>query len=184
MGNDNMKYLTADEMDKYISWLTGIVDPDVDFPTNIFKDRKAEVWFFERPILAWQDVMTDFFNKSVQEFGGDIIAKFSGMSPDLRSAFVLDGGSIEADYADLFGKYVNFQGGILGYPMIISDQKLNWILYESAREEIGIIGLTKSLGNDNFKSIIDDVFVDGDSIMGGEFSQFMKIFRNGFLSED
>ncbi|KAB2723676.1 hypothetical protein [Brucella intermedia] len=136
------------------------------------------MWFFERPILAWQTVMVDFFTGSVEEFGGDIIAKFSGMSPDLRSAFVLDGGSIKADYADLFGKYNNFQGGVLGYPMIISDQNLNWILYESAREEIGIIGLTKSLGNDNFKSILDDVFVDDDSIIGGGFSEFMKIFRN------
>lgn len=152
------------ELTFFLDRLTGIIDFNKDLPMKVFTSGGLSFWFFERPLLCYVDVCVGLILKSVSSFKSDVFVKFSGGEALEKSCFSVDGSDLERDVFWLNKRFESFFDGTVGYPIILCDSAFDWIVFESAYEEFGVIAVRDSALNEEFNEYLNLNFISKDTL--------------------
>ncbi|MDR9878783.1 hypothetical protein RJC98_26670 [Pseudomonas allii] len=152
------------ELTFFLDRLTGIIDFNKDLPMKVFTSGGLSFWFFERPLLCYVDVCVGLILKSVCSFKSDVFIKFSGGEALEKSCFSVDGSDLERDVFWLNKRFESFFDGAVGYPIILCDSACDWIVFESAYEEFGVIAVRDSALNEEFNEYLNLNFISKDTL--------------------
>ncbi|MGE8496476.1 MAG: hypothetical protein ACN6O6_03135 [Pseudomonas sp.] len=141
--------------------LAGTIKSDVDLPRNVFLGEFV-FWFFERPLICFYDAFSGLVSESIVGFKSDVFVKFLGLSPAVGSCFSITGKNLEKDILAIHDVFEDFQGGQLGYPILFFNESFDWVAFESAREEFGVIAVRLSVSNDDFLRNLNSDFISFD----------------------
>lgn len=139
--------------------LSVIIDLNKDLPENIFVGDEFLFWFFERPLICFLEIFAGLISASVSNFKLDVFVKFSGGEALSNSCFSFDGTSIETDILWLNRKFDSFFCGAVGYPIVLFDSACNWVAFESAYEEFGVVAVKKSRLKEGFCEYLNSNFI-------------------------
>jgi hypothetical protein len=87
------------------------------------------------------------------------LIKFSGGEALANSCFSVDGSDLERDVSWLNKRFEDFFDGTVGYPIILCDRACNWIAFESAYEEFGVIAVRDLARKDDFHEYFNSNFI-------------------------
>jgi len=144
--------------------LAGVIDLNKDLPMNVFVGGGFLFWFFERPLLCFFEVFAGLISNSVSSFKSDVFIKFSGGEALEGSCFSVDGTSLEKDINWLSKNFEDFFDGSVGYPILLCDRGCNWIAFESAYEEFGVVAMKKSELKEGFYEYLNSNFISMDEL--------------------
>ena len=98
-------------------------------------------------------------SKSISSFKSDVFIKFSGDEPLADSCFSVNGSDIDRDIYWLSKKFDSLIDGKAGYPIILFNRTCDWIAFESAHEELGVIAMNASVFQEAFLEYLKSNFV-------------------------
>ncbi len=130
------------EVNRITAALSRHLDLEKDLPTMVFFDSGLEYYFFERPVLSTTDVLSDLVRLNYEVFSTDVFALFG--APLNSSCYLFDGYNVDEGVEVLNSGFVDFFKGTADYPMIIGNLGFDWLLFESAYEEFGVLALSKA----------------------------------------
>ncbi|AZF56248.1 hypothetical protein [Pseudomonas sp. R11-23-07] len=144
--------------------LSSVIDFNKDLPMNVFVGGGFLFWFFERPLLCYFETFASLISNSVSSFKSDVFVKFSGGEALANSCFSVDGTNLEKDINWLSKSSENFFDGSVGYPVILCDSSCNWVAFESAYEEFGVVAVKKSGLKGGFYEYLNSNFISMDEL--------------------
>lgn len=147
------------ELDFFLEKLSCVVDFGRDLPGNVFVGGEYEFWIFERPLLCFVDVFKELISESISSYGSSLFVKFSGGEALKDSCYSVDGDGVDRDVSWLGKGFDSFFDGNVGYPIILCSSTFDWIAYESAHEEFGVIAVRMSSFRGGFHEFLDSNFV-------------------------
>lgn len=136
-----------------------VIDLTKELPANIFKSDGYLFWFFERPILSFFDEFSGLISSSVVSFCSEVLIKFSGGKSLANSFFSIDATDVEKDVGWLSERFESFFDGAVGYPIVLFESGYNWIAFESAYEEFGVIAVKGSALHAGFQGYLNSHFL-------------------------
>jgi len=175
------------ELSCFLGKLSGFIDFDKDLPMNVFTGGDFSYWFFERPLLCFFDIFAGLISESVSSFNSNVFIKFSGREPLAGSCFSVDGSDVDRDAFWLSKKSENFFNGIVGYPIILCDGACDWVAFESAYEEFGVIAVRSTVLQTGFYEYLSSNFISmdelarlaaGSSVEGVMAGRFISSYSN------
>lgn len=144
--------------------LSGAIDFNKDLPSNVFVGSGFIFWFFERPLLSFVDLFSGLVSESLSSFESDVFIKFSGRELLADSCFSINGSDIDKDALWVSKKSENFFGGKVGYPIILFNGTYDWVAFESAREEFGVIAVRESILQNSFFQYLESSFISSNEL--------------------
>jgi hypothetical protein len=128
---DNRDEALALELGKKVSFGT-------ELPEMIFSEvDSARFFFFERPVFSYRELIRHICKKSCEIYQSTGFLTFGRPSDNWsRQYFETDSDDFAADIGNLCA---DFGAGELGYPIVLSNLALDWILYEDAMEDIAVM---------------------------------------------
>lgn len=153
------------ELVSLLDRLSGVIDFNKDLPMNVFVGDGFLFWFFERPLLCFFEIFEGLISQSVSSFKSDVFIKFSGGEPLENSCFSIDGTDLERDVFWLSKRFENFFEGAVGYPVTLCDGVCNWVAFESAYEEFGVVAVKKSELQKEFYEYLNSNFISMDELV-------------------
>lgn len=181
-----MSNVSAEKLHGLLNDLADTVRPDIDLPLNVFLGDFV-FWFFERPLLCFYDAFSGLALESIVNFKADVFVKFLGLSPNAGSCFIITERDFEKNVLCISKVFEDFDGGQLGYPILLFNESFDWVAFESAREEFGVIAVRFSVSNENFLRKLDSDFIsfdefsklaDGISIESAIAREFISSYSN------
>lgn len=130
------------EVNRITAALSRHLDLEKDLPAMVFLDSGLEYYFFERPLLSTTDVLSELVCLSYEVLSTDVFALFS--APPNSSCYLFDGNNVDEGIEVLNSGFRDFFKGTADYPMIIGNLGFDWLLFESAYEEFGVLALNKA----------------------------------------
>ncbi|TWC10871.1 hypothetical protein FBY06_1591 [Pseudomonas sp. SJZ085] len=152
------------ELSCFLDKLSGFISFDKDLPMNVFVGRDFSYWFFERPLLCFSDIFAGLISESVSSFNSYVFVKFSGGEPLTESCFVFDGSDVDRDVSWLSKKSENFFNGVVGYPIVLCNDACDWVAFESAYEEFGVIAIRSTGLKTGFYEYLSLNFISMDEL--------------------
>ncbi|QKV64940.1 hypothetical protein HUW52_19285 [Pseudomonas sp. 43A] len=122
--------------------LSSRIDFKKDLPAMVFSDVGLEYYFFERPLLSFADVLNELCCLNYQVFSAKVFVLFG--NPHSGACYLLDGQDVEEDIGNLSAGFRDFFKGTVDYPMVIGNLDGDWLAFESACEEYGVIALNSA----------------------------------------
>ncbi|MFI8481871.1 hypothetical protein ACIGCM_15010 [Pseudomonas sp. NPDC078700] len=179
--------VSPDELSCLLSKLSGVLDFNKDLPLNVFVDGDFLFWFFERPILSFFDVICGLITVSISSFKSDVFIKFSGGELLVDSCFSVNGSDVENDLIWIGKRSEDFFGGAVGYPIILFNRTHDWIAFESAHEEFGVIAVRESALQEVFVEYLDSNLISSGEITAlasgtSAESKIARAFISSFIS--
>ncbi|MCP2052743.1 UNVERIFIED_ORG: hypothetical protein J3D59_002603 [Pseudomonas fluorescens] len=129
------------EFSLFLNKLSCVVDFEKDLPKNIYFAENLSFWFFERPLLDFHELFLGLISESFCSFESHVFIKFSGGEQLAGSCFSIDETDASKDVCWIAKGFGDFFRGTVGYPIIICNGRFDWLAYESASEEYGVIAL-------------------------------------------
>jgi len=161
----NISKVNGDCVAKMVGQLSDLIDFKKDLPSNVFVGDEFIFWFFERPLISFVDLLSGLVRESVAAFGSGVLIKFSGNQALVDSCFLLGGDDIENGVSFVVDGFSNFFGGRVGYPIVLSNEACDWIAFESAHEELGVLGVRASRIQGDFIDYLDASFISSDALI-------------------
>lgn len=158
---------------KIINGLSTKIDFGRDLPANVFLSKGYDFWFFERPLTDFLEGLTALVSASYCDFSSDVFISFSGTSE--KVCFLFDGKDVQTSTELLSIGFRNFFNGEVGYPMIIGDLGFNWLAYESAYEEFGVLALKSRSNCPSFKQALQQDFLASTQFQELQFKHEVMI---------
>jgi hypothetical protein len=128
------------EVNRITAALSKHLDLEKDLPGMVFLDSGLEYYFFERPLLSTTEVLSELVCLSYEMFSTDVFTLFS--TPPDCSCYLFDGNNVEEGVEALSSGFRDFFKGTVDYPMIMGNLGFDWLLFESAYEEFGVLALS------------------------------------------
>lgn len=129
------------EVNRITAALANHLDLEKDLPAMVFLDSGLEYYFFERPMLSTTDVLSELVCLNYEVFSTDVFALFSAPS---GLCYLFDGNNVDEGIEVLNSGFRDFFKGTADYPMIVGNLGFDWLLFESAYEEFGVLALSKA----------------------------------------
>ena len=82
--------------------------------------------------------------------------KCSGSNLTESTFISLDNENVETDVLTIHKDFQDFFGGRLGYPIVIFNEKFDWIAFESAYEEFGVLSVREDACKNGFLNFLDE----------------------------
>mgnify|MGYP001041297469 CR=1 FL=1 len=142
-----------------VDGLACFIDLSKDLPLNLFFGKDYVFWFFERPLLCFDDIFCGLISESISSYGADVLIKFSGGNTLADSCFSVKGNDAGRDARWISKNFENFFDGKVGYPIILFNRTFDWIAFESAYEEFGVIAVKKSDFHSDFGDYLKSSFI-------------------------
>ncbi|MGE8360954.1 hypothetical protein [Pseudomonas sp.] len=150
-----MSKVDATELSSLLESLNGIVNHSTDLPSNVFIGRKFVFRFFERPLFCFNELFCGLISESISSFRSKVYVKFLGVEPVVDSCFCITGGNVDEGVFLINKIFESFDEGRLGYPIVIFSENFEWVAFESAREEFGVIAVQSSVAHQDFIKALD-----------------------------
>lgn len=144
--------------------LMGVIDFNKDLPMNVFVSGGFIFWFFERPLLSFVDIFSGLISESFSSFESDVFIKFSGCGLLADSCFSISRNDVDSDALWISKKSEDFFCGKFGYPIILFNEACDWIAFESAREEFGVIAVRAPILQDSFFQYLESQFISSNEL--------------------
>jgi hypothetical protein len=144
----SLSRIEIDAANRLAAMLTSRLDLEKDLPAMVFRETALEYYFFERPILNTIDVLNELVCLSYEVFSTDVFALFS--TPPNSSCYLFDGNNVEEGIEALSSGFRDFFKGTVDYPMIMGNWGFDWLLFESAYEEFGVLALSTANAKSKF----------------------------------
>ncbi|WP_260955546.1 hypothetical protein [Pseudomonas citri] len=176
-----------EELFCFLDKLSGLINFDKDLPMNVFVGGDFSYWFFERPLICFVDIFAKLISESVASFNSDIFIKFSGGEPLAGSCFSIDGSDVDRDAFWLSKKSEDFFSGTVGYPIVLCNGACDWVAFESAHEEFGVIAVKSTVLQTGFYECLGSSFISvdemavlaaGSSVEGVMAGRFLSSYGN------
>ncbi|VVN09836.1 hypothetical protein PS682_03823 [Pseudomonas fluorescens] len=148
-----------EELFLLLNRLSGVVDLSKDLPANIFMGDELVFWFFERPLICLVDVFAGLVAESVSSLISSVFIKFSGAEFLEQSCFSMGGKDVNEDVIWLNEGADDFFGGKVGYPIYFFNGTFDWVAFESAYEEFGVIAVKSSALKKDFEMYLNANFI-------------------------
>lgn len=148
-----------EELSFFLDQLSCVIDFNKDLPMNVFVGGEYLFWFFERPLLCFVDIFKGLILENFSSYRSEVIIKFSGGEPLVDSCYAVDGSDVDRDVSWLSKRSENFFDGKIGYPIILCNRTCDWVAYESAREEFGVVAVKVSALQENFHDYLSSSFI-------------------------
>ncbi|MCG8296597.1 hypothetical protein [Pseudomonas entomophila] len=161
-----------------------LIDFGKDLPENVFVEEGLSFWFFERPLICYVDVFAGLISAAVAESDVGVYLKFSGVEVFPGSCYFFDGLNVSKDASWMSNGFNDFFGGEVGYPIILCGKGCDWMAFESAHEELGVIAVRSSFLSKWFGEYLDDNFISMSDLveMKAGSSVNSKVAKAFFLS--
>ncbi|WP_409316864.1 hypothetical protein [Pseudomonas sp. KCJK9016] len=179
----SMIRLGSEKSLQIMSDIEKMVDFDRDLPANVFRSKGYVFWFFERPLIDFVEGVTELVSASYKDFASDVFISSSGGG---ETCFLFDGKDIGASAELINSGFRNFFGGEVGYPMVMGDLGFNWLAYESAYEEFGVLALRGDSDCPSFAEALQRNLLSSDQfqVLESEHEFMVKVvkaFREYFI---
>lgn len=167
--------------------LAGVIDFNKDLPFNVFVGDGFVFWFFERPLLSFVDIFSGLISESLSSFESDVVIKFSGFGLLADSCFSINKKDVDRDALWMSKKSEDFFGGKVGYPIIVFNEACDWVAFESAREEFGVVAVRTPVVQDGFFHYLESNFISSKELIGlasgtAPDSEIAKAFVSSYCS--
>lgn len=171
------------ELSCLLEKLSEVIDFNKDLPSNVFVGDGLVFWFFERPLLCFFDLFCGLILESVSSFKSDVLIKFSGGEPLAGTCFSFSGSDAGRDTLWLNKGFEDFFGGEVGYPIILFNSTCDWIAFESAHEEFGVIAVKASALHEGFFEYLKSNFISIEELADlGAGSSTESLIAKAFVS--
>ncbi|MFD2884569.1 hypothetical protein ACFS4T_26640 [Pseudomonas lini] len=101
--------------------------------------------------------------------------------------FLLDGVDVEGDVEFINKGFRDFFAGEVDYPMVIGDLAFDWLAFESAHEEFGVLAVKSSLNVSSFSKVLKKSFISSRDFqkLAGQHAVMDKIVKafHGYFFE-
>lgn len=161
--------------------LNSVLNWDADLPENVFREKNYDFFIFERPIIDQAELLENLMNSNSIAFGRNMVVFFGNPIKNIQTGFEFTELFSQEQIEQLRLEFRTFFNGQAGYPVIVANDNLDWIAYESAREELGILAVKKSRAGalafiDNLET---DAFVSYKDVCNGDskIRNFMGVYR-------
>lgn len=173
--------MNKDEVKKLFG---NVIDLNKDLPSNVFINDDYEFWFFERPIVDYRDMMLGLFSTNFKYFNKTILMSFGNIATDSFDIYQFDNANEEEVYKEIEKSWIE-------YPTIISNINCDWLAFESAYEEIGVIGFNKkNIELTGFLEFLNENFIKSEDLVrmsntpeSGYFFEAKVFTENYFLNK-
>lgn len=175
--------LESEDSSRVTQDLSNFVNFATDLPAMIFRASDFEFWFFERPLVSFSDVLIELISASYESFSSAVFIRFGGSSEN--TCFLLEGIDVEGDVEFINKGFRDFFAGEVDYPMVIGNLEFDWLAFESAHEEFGVLAVKPSLNVSSFSKILKKNFISSTDFQGltGQHEVMDKIIKafRGYL---
>lgn len=144
--------LEHQELRQMTAMLSSRLALNKDLPEMVFRDSGLEFCFFERPLLSNVDVLDDLLCSSFKVFSTRAFALFS--APLANICYVFDGENIQEGVEELSVGFRDFFKGTVNYPVVMGNVSLDWLLFESACEECGVLAFNSRHASSEFSECL------------------------------
>ncbi len=148
-----------------INKLSTLVDFKKDLPLNLFKGETYKFWFFERPLLGYTDLVQGLALRSYIDYETDLLVKFSGSEIAENLLYCVDREKSEAKIEWLSRNSLDFFCGKVGYPIVLFNRSFDWVAFESAFEEFGVIAVKEAASESGFCKYLNQEFISFDDFL-------------------
>lgn len=163
--------------------LSSFVSFATDLPAMVFRTSDFEFWFFERSLVSFSDVLIELISASYEGFSSAVFIRFGGDSEN--TCFLLEGVDVEGDVEFINKGFRDFFAGEVDYPMIIGNLEFDWLAFESAHEEFGVLAVKSSLNISSFSKMLKKNFISQTDFqkLAGQHEVMDKIVKafHGYL---
>ncbi|WP_122612493.1 hypothetical protein [Pseudomonas viridiflava] len=129
--------LEHQELSQIVAMLSNRLELNKDLPEMVFRNSGLEFYFFERPLLSNVDVLYDLLCSSFKVFSTRAFALFS--APLTSTCYLFDGENIQEGVEELSVGFRDFFKGTVNYPVVMGNVSFDWLLFEGACEEYGVL---------------------------------------------
>ena len=156
--------VTSKDLSFLLDRLSGVIDLSKDLPMNVFIGGGFLFWFFERPLFCFLEIFEGLISNSVTSFESNVFIKFSGGEALTSTCFSISGAVLDKDIVWLSKNFESFFDGSVGYPIVLCDSECNWVAFESAYEEFGVVAVRKSELKESFYEYLNSNFISMDEL--------------------
>ncbi|AEG02758.1 hypothetical protein [Methylomonas methanica] len=128
---------------KIIEKLCQFVSFEKDLPDYVFSSKHRGIRFFERPILAYEEMLLEILSSNKRHYDSSVFISFGIPKSDEHAIFLIDYEKLELSLSVLRSGFNTFFEGTVRYPLLISNMNINWVAFESAYEELGVLVVEK-----------------------------------------
>lgn len=139
-------------------FLSKLIDFNKDLPLNIFRSNDYVFWFFERPLLDYEEILCNLIDANLKYLKESILITFGDLKDDDFMFYYFEN-------MDELKNLENLENSRLEYPIVITNENGDWLAFESSREELGVIGL--NINTTNFSEIsnrFNNIFINLDDL--------------------
>jgi len=175
--------INSKQLDILLDKLSGVIDFNKDLPLNVFVNGGFKYWFYERPLLLYLDLFYGLISESFSSFKSDVFIKFSGGERLAGSCFSVNGVDVLNDAQWVSKRSEDFFCGEVGYPIILFNGTHDWVAFESAREEFGVIAVRVESTQSEFSEYLESNFISSKEFaVLASGSSTESIIANAFIS--
>jgi hypothetical protein len=157
--------------------IANAIDFSKDIPEYFLYSRDYNFWFFERELIISQDLFSELVTINNYNFAKKVCVSFGNPNLDEFSYYLFDD-SITSDITklnDIFNEKFLKKNT---YPIIISNENLDWIGLESLHEELGVIAVKKSISKESqFIIFLDENLINPSHMKTLLSSAFGKLVQ-------
>ncbi|NSX22859.1 hypothetical protein HTV13_23910 [Pseudomonas putida] len=152
-----------------------------DLPARVFLQPNLDYWFFERSLLSDLGLLESLLIESHRQFSSGMGVLFSWGTPDCTGR-LFDGSSTEESVFELQRQSFRPPNTPLELPHLVFSPTHEWLAYESAFEEWGVLAMDRSLINTEFAGYLNREFISiGEAWRLSKLEDFNGILARAFL---
>lgn len=144
--------LEHQELNQITAMLSNRLELNKDLPEMVFRDSELEFYFFERPLLSNVDVLDSLLCSSFKVFSTSAFALFN--APLASTCYLFDGENTQEDVEELSVGFRDFFKGTVNYPVVMGNVSFDWLLFESACEEYGVLAFDSRHASSEFSECL------------------------------
>lgn len=159
-----MLYKKNENMKNISECLEGVINFKLELPEFIFAAREYRFWYFERPVLSDDGIIEKIFTSNKLYFSAAGLVCFGMPSGPFFSTFLFENEDVGIDLNELKKGSYDFFGGEVGYPIILTNQNLDWIAFESVYEELGVFAVKLGKCQPQFLDDLNEYLITSDQL--------------------
>lgn len=172
--------IAPEECQSFVRKLARKIDITSDLPAHIFLDQNLCYWFFERSLLSDLDLLESLLIESHLQFSSGMGVLFSWGTRDCVGRF-FDGRNTEESVLEL-QRQSFLSDTPLEMPHLVFSPTYEWLAYESAFEESGVLAMDRSLINTDFAGYLNREFISiGEAWRLSKLEDFNGMLARAFL---
>ena len=152
-----------------------------DLPARVFLEPHLEYWFFERSLLSNLELLESLLIESHRQFSSGMGVLFSWGTPDCTGR-LFSGSATEESVFELQRQSFRPPNTPLELPHLVFSPTHEWLAYESAFEEWGVLAMDRAFAETAFAEYLNREFISiGHAWKLSKLEDFNGLLARAFL---